>query len=329
VSRITFGLAIDFGSTTSSIYERIADMTPIIDWAEEVGFERIWTGDGYPSAPVATHLPSPLILLGALAHRTGLGLGTGVSLLPAWSTLRLAYDAAMLDQITGGRLLLGVGAGTPALWRRFGVPAEGMADRLDETLAALRALWSGDDGYQGSLVQVEGAVWPRPALGSLPIWVGGRVRRSAERAARYGDGWYGGTHYRFEEVARMAAAYRDACVAVQKDPGAVSVNRITALAEREETAHRECDAALERLLGRYASRGDVRGLDSESGKPLVQALDDLLLVGTPDQVNRKLERYAAIGVTHVQARVAPEGLGNEQAERTVRLLGREVLPAWR
>jgi len=248
-------------------------------------------------------------------------------LLPAWHPLRLGYDAAVLDRLTEGRLNLGVGLGTPSLWRRFGLPTERMADRADEMLQALRALWRGEAGFQGELVSVSGGIWPLPwTSGGPPLWVGGRVRRSATRAARYGDGWYGATSYRLGEVARMARWYREACAQAHLPLGAVAVNRIVFVAETGERARIEAAPYVDALLRKYVA---IRAILDVDGNPVDEAglqrfVDELVIVGDPDEVRRQLEAYEQAGVTHIQARIWPSDMPFEIAQRTLRLLGKHV-----
>ena len=329
---IEFGLAIDLGSDRESVAARLEGARRLLALAESYPFRSVWFGEGYPSGPGSFHLPSSLLMLAAIAPSTSLALGTGVALLPAWQPLRLAYDAALLDQATSGCLVLGVGIGTPELWRRFGVPTDRMADRADEMLQALRALWRGEDGYRGELLTVEGRVAPLPATpGGPPLWVGGRVGRSALRAARYGDGWYGATSYRLGEVARMAELYRMACAEAGRPMGPVSVNRIVVVAETRRQVRDEAWRCVDELLARYVRIRSILGPD---GRPvdrsgLRELMAELVLAGDPDDVNERLEAYAAAGVTHVQARVWPSDMPVALVERTLRLLGERVLPAWR
>src|ERR671939_1470803 len=94
--------------------------------------------------------------------------------------LTLAYDGAVLDQLSGGRFVLGVGIGRPHDWARFGLERAAIGDRMDELLAALKALWSGADGFHGRLVSVEGGIAPLPRqAGGPPVWVGGAAPRAA------------------------------------------------------------------------------------------------------------------------------------------------------
>ncbi len=328
-----FGLALDFGTERATLDRVLDEYMPLLRLAERQGFTSVWAGEAYPTGSGYFHLPSPLLVLAALAPRTRLGLGTGVTLLPMWPPLRLAYDAAVLDQLTGGRLVLGVGLGAPPTWARFGVPREGLADRIDETLALLRALWSGADGYHGQVVSVEGGIAPLPIQpGGPPLWVGGLVARAARRAARYGDGWYASSNYRFVDVERQAARYRAALAAEGKDPAAavVSVNRLCFLAPTVEQARRQGGEYLERVLQRYAGYGGLLAPDGQTLRP-GQALLDVVadqhcLIGSPETVAARLEDYARAGVTHVQLRVAPGDMPAELVAQSITIAGEQLLP---
>jgi alkanesulfonate monooxygenase SsuD/methylene tetrahydromethanopterin reductase-like flavin-dependent oxidoreductase (luciferase family) len=297
------GLAIDLGSEKDSVASRLAAARRLASLGEEHGFKSIWFGEGYPTGPGSFHLPSSLLMLAAISGSTSLTLGSGVALLPAWTPLRLAYDAALLDQACEGRLVLGVGVGTPALWRRFGLSTERMGDKVDEFLQTLRELWNGE-------------VFPGPVrVGGPPIWMGGRIKRSALRAARWGDGWYAATSYRLSEIARMTAAYREACAALGKPPGPVAANRIVVVTDSPAMVEPYVDT----LLAKYVRISSILGDD---GRPVDVAgalalKDELVLVGSLEQVRSGLQRYAEAGVTHIQARVWPSDLPLEQVEATI------------
>src|SRR6516162_8151062 len=185
MARLTFGLALDFGSTRRSLQAQLERQSALLEAAEAAGFEIVAAGESASAG--SFHLPNALLVLGALAQRTRMRLCTGIALLPAWPLWKLALDAAELDQLSGGRFILGVGLGTAALQRRGGWPANAVGETVDETLEALRALWSGAEGYTGKHVRASGALPVLPVSGGrLPIWVGGGIRRSAVRAARQG-----------------------------------------------------------------------------------------------------------------------------------------------
>jgi alkanesulfonate monooxygenase SsuD/methylene tetrahydromethanopterin reductase-like flavin-dependent oxidoreductase (luciferase family) len=105
--------------------------------------------EGFPTVQLDGTSPSPLLLLAALAQRTSLRLATSVTILPLKHLLGFAYDGASLDQLTAGRLDLGVAVGQAWLQRRFGVDPSTVGDWMDEALQALKALWSGSQGFEG------------------------------------------------------------------------------------------------------------------------------------------------------------------------------------
>jgi alkanesulfonate monooxygenase SsuD/methylene tetrahydromethanopterin reductase-like flavin-dependent oxidoreductase (luciferase family) len=332
--RMKFGLALDFAHPTRPLHEQLDRYVELLRIAERYGFDSVTAGEGYPVAPGYGHTPSPLLVLAALAPRTTLRLGTSVTLLPAWNPLRLAYDAAVLDQISNGRLILGMAVGGPGVHRRFGHMEERLGPWVDDALAMLRALWSGADGYQGAVLSVQGAVGVRPVQpGGPTVWVGGALRRSAERAAEWGDGWCASTNYSFRTIARQSGRYIEALQTRGKDTSnaVVSINRLAVVHDDEARAREIAAAYAGKVLQRYA-RGGAFGNDPSIAERGPQALfaeydADWCLVGTPTQVVDRIRRYMAAGVTQVQLRVSPDEMPLENAARTVELVGRHVQPA--
>ena len=182
----------------------------------------MWAGEHHPRFAEPGHVPSPLLVLSALARSTKLRLGTGATLLTLWDPLRLAYDSAILDQISGGRFILGVGVGNPGLMRRFGIPRNQAGSRMDEALVLLKNLWAGEEEFQGKHFKVKGKVYPEPTQpGGPPIWVGGAIRRSVQRAAEHpgkhpqipGDSWRDPVqpaHQHGKYALGVGTTYRDA-----------------------------------------------------------------------------------------------------------------------
>ncbi|MGH0037404.1 MAG: TIGR03619 family F420-dependent LLM class oxidoreductase [Myxococcota bacterium] len=140
--------------------------------------------------------PEPLTTLAAMAGATRrIRLGTGVLIAPLRPPLLLAKTLATLDVLSGGRVDLGVGTG----WQReefeaAGVPFEGRAARMDDTLRACRALWTEEPPvrFQSPSVGFEG-LWcePRPLQrGGIPIWFGLKAsERNLARMVELGSGW--------------------------------------------------------------------------------------------------------------------------------------------
>ena len=172
--KIGFGLALDFWSANQPLTEHLDDYAELLELAENLGFNSVWAGENRPRQSEPGHVPSPLLVLAALANRTRLRLGTGVTLLTLWHPLRLAYDAAMLDQLSNGRFTLGVGVGAGFNMQRYGFDPAEAGSRTDETLAVLKAMWSGEKEFKGQHWNFKGGVVPEPVQpGGPPIWVGG------------------------------------------------------------------------------------------------------------------------------------------------------------
>jgi probable F420-dependent oxidoreductase len=172
--------------------------------AESLGYDSLWAGEHVvvPSprvdpSPMDPEEPilDPLVALTHLAaHTERILLGTGVIILPQRNPVVLAKQAASLDVLSGGRLILGIGVAylEPEM-TAIGVPMEGRGARSDEYLAAMRSLWHDDapafDGRYASFAGVD--AYPRPVQRPLPIVVGGHTDAAFRRAARHADGWYG------------------------------------------------------------------------------------------------------------------------------------------
>jgi len=161
--------------------------------AEGLGFDSIWAGDSLLARP--RH--EPLTLLAAVAARVRRAeLGTAVLLPALRNPVVMAHQVATLDQVSEGRLILGVGiaADVPNIRAEFtaaGVPFEKRVGRMLEGLRLCRALWSGKPVDWDGRWKVEGGVLgPTPHRpGGPPLWIGGSHPASLERAGKHFDGW--------------------------------------------------------------------------------------------------------------------------------------------
>jgi probable F420-dependent oxidoreductase len=158
-------------------------------------------------------------------------LGTGVAILPLRNVVYTAKEMATLDQLSGGRAILGAGAG----WMKeefdvLGVPFERRGERMDEYIRALRVLW-GDEKptFEGEFVSFKEAYCrPQPVNKSIPIHIGGRSDRAARRAGELGDGFFPG---RCEHDVLAHAIEIMRCTAEKhgRDPDAIEVTAVGAV----------------------------------------------------------------------------------------------------
>lgn len=208
--------------------------------AEAAGFDSIWTVEhvlvpkGYESTypydpsgkmPGSEELPitDPLIwLTWVAAHTTTLKLATGVLVLPQRNPGIVAKEVATLDLLSGGRVVLGVGAGwLGEEFAALGVPFEDRGARFDAYIEALRALWTDapatvDNGF---VTYDEVYSRPAPAQGRVPIVIGGHSKVAARRAGRIGDGFFPGRG----ELPELLAVMRQAAEEAGRDPSTIEV----------------------------------------------------------------------------------------------------------
>lgn len=191
-----FGINIlNFGSgTTPASLERWAT------FAEEVGYHLVMISDHVAVTPdVQAQYPAPFydpfITLAWLAGTTRrVELGTTVTIIPYRHPLQTARITANLDQISGGRFILGVGVGwAKQEFEALGVPFNRRGAITNDYLAAIKTCWTHDvASYEGQFVSFKNVhTAPRPARSPHPpIWVGGSSDGALRRAVRYGDGWH-------------------------------------------------------------------------------------------------------------------------------------------
>src|SRR5688572_24733002 len=168
------------------------EMLELVRVAESAGFDSAWVSEHHGASD--GYLPSLLPMLAAFAASTEtILLGTGIVLAPFHDPLRLAEDAAVVDQLSGGRLLLGLGIGwREEEFRMFGVPRSERAIRTEETIEILRRAWTGRRfSFEGRAFRYDRVkVTPPPARASgIPVYLGGYADKAVRRAGRLADGY--------------------------------------------------------------------------------------------------------------------------------------------
>jgi len=267
-----------------------------IAWAEELGYESVWLSEHHVTDE--GYLPSVFPMLAAITQRTTtMRIGTAILLGPFQHPIRFAEDVAVLDQLSGGRLEVGLGLGyREAEFEALGVPIAERARRTEELIEVARRVWA------------DGSVTPPPfQQPEPPFWIGGATAAAARRAARLG------AHF-------MPDAYAPADVLElyrERHDGQVAVNPSVYVGDWDEVA--------EHFLyqyNRYREWGGGQTLASADELPR-----DRYLVGPPDEVAagiRALIERTRCDRLYFWAR--PPGLAIELANRSLELFAKDVIP---
>jgi alkanesulfonate monooxygenase SsuD/methylene tetrahydromethanopterin reductase-like flavin-dependent oxidoreductase (luciferase family) len=281
--------------------------------AEELGYSSLWVNDF-----LLTPRIEALTMLAAVAPLTSrVTLGTAALLPVLRRPVQAAQTLASIDLLSGGRLVLTVGAAFPGPFgvpqhTLSGVPWERRFTRLDETVALWRQLWATPEGggsFQGALLQFE-QLPPMTAPsrpGGPPVWLGGASESALRRVGRHYDGWmpYPPSADGYANgLAAVRAATADAGRAAAAVTPALFVSVVVTDTVEQGRA----------LLSTFA--------EASYGIPLEQ-LEQIqaLAAGPADVVAEKLRGYVAAGARHLAVRIATTTLESqlEQLERIIKL----------
>lgn len=285
--------------TREQIMQGRPEAAPLLELAalaEGLGYDSIWVGDSLLARP--RH--DPLTLLAGVAGRVPrVELGTAVLLPALRNPVVLAHQVATLDQVSEGRLILGVGfaADVPNIRAEFaaaGVPFEKRIGRMMEGLRLCRALWTGDPvDWDGRWPVKGGVLAPTPfRAGGPPLWIGGNLQTSLERAGRWFDGWFPIAPGP-DAFATQWRQVKDTARAAGRDPERLTGAMYLTLALDEDTA--KAEARLNLFLERYYDQPAA-----------VLRRRQASYAGPAAGVSEWLSAYAAAGAGHLVLRFAGE-----------------------
>lgn len=304
--------------------------------AEALGFDVVWVtehhfwNDGY--------LPSALAMLVALARETRrMTLGTSVVLLPLYHPLRVAEDATLVDLVSDGRLILGLGLGYVLHeFHAFEAERSRRGQLLDEGLTVIKQAWEqGRVDFQGRRWQFHDVVCePRPVqLPRPPIYLGGSSSRAYERLAREADGYLDPGGMTSREA--IAGRYAGVKAALERHGRSIAqfpfvLGPSCHLDEDPEKAWLEAAPAIAYQENQYLQYG------TDPDKPRPPAITSVslsrpnYLVGSPAEVLERLCRlHDDVPYTQVCVWGRLPGLTHEQASHSLELFARDIMPGLR
>ena len=302
-SKITFGLHAQLPNP--------AETRQIVRLAEEGGFSAIAVGD---HLAFALPILDPMVQLAQVATLSDkLSVRTSVYLLPLRHPTPVAKQAATLDLISGGRFIMGLGVGGefPGEFAAAGVPHNQRGARMDEGIAVLRKLWTGEpvshDGRFFSFPETQ--MLPKPARpGGPPLWVGGRTEAAFKRAGALCDGYisYVVTPDQYRSALEAISVHYAAAKRDIPEYGAAHL-LFARLGPSYEAAYEDANALLSKRYAMDFSRATKR----------------YAALGQPADIAASIEAFFQAGARHLEL----EFLGSpEERNAQIEQFGKEVKP---
>jgi len=280
------------------------------EWADAAGLDSLWLPEGHlrRGAPA-----SPLLGLAAFAARTArIRLATTSLLLSIHDPVRVAAEVATLDQLSGGRVVLGLGRGfEPTVLRAFGVEPRTKRDRFDDALDEILRIWREEDEERAALRPVQR---PHP-----PLFVAAFGAKGLAQAARRG------LPYLASPIESLATLERNFARHAEGLPEGTAAPPVAVM----RTVHVTAGAAETRRL-REAAEAEFAALGSRAAGALADAAagaaEERVIVGEAAEVAEGIARYRErLGLDLLVVRAAARSDERERRASLERLLG-EVLP---
>jgi alkanesulfonate monooxygenase SsuD/methylene tetrahydromethanopterin reductase-like flavin-dependent oxidoreductase (luciferase family) len=308
--------------TVAQLYREVIEQAEL---ADTLGYDTFWVAEHHFHEYGA--VPNPAVMLAAIAQRTKrLKLGTAISILTFHHPLTLAENYAMVDVLSGGRLVYGVGSGYLAHeFAGYQIDPAEKRERFDENLAAIGRLLTGErvtaQGKYAAIDAVQLNVLPLQK--AVPTYVAILRKEAAYFVGRQGHNMlcvpYASLE-RFEDIADLLSEFRRGRSESGKPAGenSVAVTLHTHVAESDAAARKNAEAAFNlyvdtRLYAKKSTYDDAMR-------------NGLHLFGSVETVAKKLVRLHAMGVDHIMALqnfgLLPQPLVRASMERMMR----EVLP---
>src|SRR6266850_3202416 len=348
-----FGVFLDFvlrpGGTPEEAFKESFDL---VDLAEESGLDTVWLGEMHFN-PNRSVLSAPIIVACSIATRTKrLRVGMAVQVLPLIHPLRIAEEAATVDQISQGRFEFGIGrSGNVRAYDIMGIDYGESKERFQEALEIILQAWSGETfSYQGKYNRITNAL-----LSPLPyqkphhkIRIAASSGDSFGRIGRLGYPIFLGLRFMdVEDLKTNLRDYREDWMKAGHPGGAgdINVRFPMYIAPSDEEALEEPKESIEAFfrrmreifeysLGRAGTeRSEVRQARYErlANATYEDLLETRVVFGSPESVIDRLTQFQEmLGITGITAELNPGGfLPKEAVHRSLRLLTEEVIPAFK
>jgi alkanesulfonate monooxygenase SsuD/methylene tetrahydromethanopterin reductase-like flavin-dependent oxidoreductase (luciferase family) len=321
---LAFGISLPITSSASTVAALLDELIEETVAAEEAGLDLVMIPEHHQGPPVS--FSSPLTLAAALAQATHrIRLATGILILPPHHPVHLAEQVTMLDHLSRGRFVLGVGAGyQDGDLLPFGVAMEDRVAVMEEMMLALTRLLTSDEAaFQGKHLSFPATkLRPRPLTTPSPaVWLGSWSRTGVRRAARMADGWIADPVRTLGEVVEMAIHYREALREVGRT-GATILMREAWVDTDKETAALNFKPVIDPVFKYYRRKGAYEG----PAQDFEQLAADRFIFG--DAASCVAQAIAAADATGADCVVLqlrhPHGPTHEETVERIHALGVEL-----
>ncbi|ONI76229.1 hypothetical protein ALI144C_36795 [Actinosynnema sp. ALI-1.44] len=228
-------------------------LVPFARRAEKLGFTGIWTQDTLSTANISLDGLHVLSHLAAVTDRIRLGIGVLYS--GRRNPAVQARELATIDQLSGGRLTVGLGIGNEyhrESLAALGIQTDRPVRRLVDGIGVMRALWTGSD-YDGELYSFTGIRSQPPPVQrpGPPIWIGARAESALRRAVRIADGWTGAAPVATQDFLDQLAIVHRAIADQGRDPATFTVSKsvYVAVEDTVREARQRLVPAFDRAFG--------------------------------------------------------------------------------
>jgi probable F420-dependent oxidoreductase len=331
---------IKFGVMGNSHPAPGADLTRLPDemieeaqQAERYGFDSFFTTEHHQEPG---YFPSPLPLLAAIAARTTtIRLGTGIVILPLYHPTRLAEDCAIIDIISKGRLILGVGMGyQDGDFAAFGLKVSDRVSLMEEGIEILKRAWTEEKiyfvGKRHTITNV--VISPQPVQKPHPpIWVAALGDEAMKRAGRLGDALFCDSFQLPARLKPRVELYR-ATASARGKPQKVVVFREGFVAPTREQAIDDYEPGLLSTHRYYWRHGSYyQDIKKEDDLDLKRISLDRLILGSPEDCIEKVKMWnREVGADYFVIRFRhPGGPAHEKVMAALKLFGEKVIPIFR
>lgn len=342
VEALEVGLGVLSAQTVSgSAVQTSAALTELIEHsvlAEEVGFDSLWLSEHHFAAD--GYLPSPLVVMAALARETSrIRLSTNVAVAPLYDPIRLAEDCAVLDHLSGRRMMIGLGLGYREMeFEAFGSKQRDRVSRLVQAVTTMRKAWADEQIPVGR--SVDGAsvrVRPLPLTeGGPPILVGAFAKAGVRRAAELADGWIAPELAEPAQLIRRIGILRPEAIA-RPFHVVLTMNAFVAPSDAWKTVEPGYELVNRQYRQWMSESRDSSRISIETAR--TQAFSGQsphFVVGTPEECVEQLLPWCTVlasladNVTpHITLRCIFPGISPKRTRESIRLLGEEVIPTLR